>query len=116
MRGDSRLPAVLAYIPIVGWLYVLVFQRKNLLATYHLRQSIGLVLFLVAAFVAWIVVAWIVAWIPYMAVLSMALFTVVIMALFYGFAVWIMGLMNALRNRLTPLPLFGRWASRLPIK
>jgi len=116
MSGNSRLPAVLAYIPVVGWLYVLIFQRKNMLAMYHLRQSIGLVVFLIASFIGWAMVAWILAWIPYMAVVSIALFSIVIMAWLYGIAVWVMGLMNALRNRLSPLPVFGRWANRLPIK
>jgi uncharacterized membrane protein len=116
MNGNSRLPAVLAYIPVIGWLYVLVFQRRNLLAMYHLRQSIGLVVFLIASIVCWAVIAWILAWIPYMAVVSIALFSIVIMSWLYGIAVWVMGLMNALRNRLSPLPVFGQWANRLPIK
>lgn len=117
MSRSSRLPAVLAYlIPVIGWLYVLAFQRKNLLAIYHLRQSIGLFLFLVAALAGWAVIAWVLAWIPYMDVVGIALFAVVIAAYLYGILAWILGLINALRRRLTPLPLFGRWASRLPIR
>ena len=115
MSTDSRLLAVLAYIPIIGWLYVFFFQRKNLLAVYHLKQSIGLFLFLVAAMAVWAVVAWILAWIPYMAVFSIALFTMVIAAYLYGIVAWILGVINALGNRLIPLPVFGRWANRLPI-
>lgn len=116
MGESSRLPAVLAYIPVIGWLYVFIFQRKNLLATYHLRQSIGLALFLIATFVAWAVAAWILAWIPYMDLVGISLFTLVIAAYLFGLIAWIQGLINALRNRLLPLPLFGNWASRLPIK
>ncbi len=112
----SRLPAALAYIPVVGWLYVLLFQRKNTPAMYHLRQSIGLFLFLIATMAGWAVIAWLLAWIPYMAILSVALFTIVIAAYLYGVVAWILGLVNALRNRLAPLPLFGQWASRLPIR
>jgi uncharacterized membrane protein len=107
---------VLVYlVPVIGWLYVLFFQRKNSLAIYHLRQSIGLVLFLVAATVSWVAVGWILAWIPYMAVLSIALFAIVIVAYLYGIVAWILGLSNALSARQTPLPLFGQWANRLPI-
>lgn len=117
MDRPSRLPAVLAYLlPVVGWLYVLAFQRKNHLALYHLRQAIGLSLFLVAVFVGWAVVAWVLAWIPLMAALSAALFSFVIAAYLYGVAAWIVGLVNALSNRTAPLPWIGRWASRLPIK
>ena len=48
-------------------------------------------------------------------VVSVALFTVVIAAYVYGAVAWIMGLTNALRNRKATLPVFGRWANRLPI-
>jgi uncharacterized membrane protein len=117
MSGPSRLPAVLAYlIPVVGWLYVFFFQRKNALAIYHLRQSIGLFLFLIGTMTGWAVIAWVLAFIPYMAVVSIALFAIVMAAYLFGLVAWIVGLTNALRNRLAPLPLFGQWASRLPIK
>ena len=116
MSALSRFPAALAYIPVVGWLCVLIFQRKNALAIYHLRQSIGLFLFLVGVMAAWAVVAWILAWIPYMALVSVSLFTIVIAAYLYGIVAWILGLINALSSRLNPLPLFGQLANRLPIR
>lgn len=89
MNVSSRLPAVVAYIPIVGWLYVFIFQRKNTLAAFHLRQSIGLVLFLLMSFVVWVIVAWLLAWIPYMDLISIALFTLVIAAYGFGLIAWI---------------------------
>ena len=116
MSDTSRLPAVLAYlIPFIGWLYVLLFARKNEVAMYHLKQAIGLFLFLLGMLLGWGVVAWLLAWLPYMAALGVGLFTLVIAAYLYGVVAWIMGLANALRNRLTPLPGFGRWAERLPL-
>jgi len=115
MSTNSRFLAALAYIPIIGWLFAYLFQRRNGLAMYHLRQSIGLFLFLVGVLVGWAVIAWVLAWIPLMAVLSAALFTIVMAAYLYGFVAWILGMMNALRNRAVPLPWFGQWASRLPI-
>jgi uncharacterized membrane protein len=115
--NTSRLPAVLAYLlPVLGWLYVFFFQRRNSLALYHLRQAIGLVLFLIATLLAWGVVSWILAWIPYLGVLSIALFALVVGAYFYGFVAWLLGIYNAFCDRQSPLPLFGQWASRLPIK
>jgi uncharacterized membrane protein len=117
MNTSSRFPAVLAYLlPVLGWLYVFFYQRRNSLALYHLRQAIGLVLFLIVILMAWAVVGWLLAWIPYLDVLSIALFALVMSAYFYGAAAWLFGIYNALRNRESPLPLFGRWASRLPIK
>ncbi len=117
MNKTSCLPAALNYLlPVVGWLYVFFFQRKNSAAMYHLRQALGLVLFLLTVTAGWAVVAWFLAWIPYMAILGIALFTIVIAAYFYGVIAWILGLINALSNRQTPLPLFGQWARRLPIQ
>lgn len=116
MSRLSRLPAALAYLPVIGWLYVFFFQRTNVLALYHLRQAIGLVLFLIGVLAGWAVIGWLLAWIPYMAIISVALFAIVIAAYFYGVVALIMGLLNALSNRLAPLPLFGRWANRLPIR
>ena len=117
MSGSSRLPAVVAYlIPVIGWLYVYFFQRQNSPAMYHLRQSIGLLLFLIGVMAGWAATAWVLALIPYAAVLSIALFAIVIAAYLFGIVAWILGLINALRNRLAPLPLFGQWVSRLPIK
>jgi uncharacterized membrane protein len=116
MNEAARLPAALAYIPVIGWVFVLLFQRKNPLAVFHVRQSIGLVLFLIAALVVWAVIAWLLVWIPFGGVVGAAFFTLVMVAYFYGFVALIMGIINALRNRSTPLPGFGQWANRLPIR
>jgi uncharacterized membrane protein len=116
MNQRSKITAMLAYLgPVIGWLYIFLFARKNLLALYHLKQAIGLVLFLFATTLGWVVVGWVVAWIPYMSVLSIALFALVLAAYLYGFVAWLIGLSNALRARTVPLPLFGKWANRLPI-
>ncbi len=116
MSASSRTPAVLAYVPILGWLYVFILARKNSLAVYHLKQSIGLVLFLIAATAGWAVVTWLLTWIPYMFIVGIALFGIVIAAYLYGLVALILGLVNALNAQLNPLPLFGEWASRLPIR
>jgi uncharacterized membrane protein len=117
MNTSSRLPAVLAYLlPVLGWLYIFFFQRNNSLALYHLRQAIGLFVFLLATLLAWVVVGWLLAWIPYLDVLSIALFALVVGAYFYGIVVWLFGIYNALCARQSPLPAFGQWASRLPIE
>lgn len=103
-------------MPVIGWLYVFFFQRKNALAMYHLRQAVGLFVFLAATISGWAVVAWILAWIPYMGALGAALFTIVIAACLFGIVAWLLGLFHALGRRTVPLPGFGRWASRLPIR
>ena len=116
MNNFSPLSAALAYIPIIGWVFVLLTQRKNEFAFFHLRQSIGLVLFLISAVGVWIVVAYVLAWIPALAIMSVALFTMVIAAYLFGVVALLMGLNNALKRQATPLPLFGQWANRLPVR
>lgn len=116
MSEPSRIPAVLPYLfPVIGWLYVFIFHRANTLALFHLRQAVGLFLFLVGVIISWAVTAWVLAWIPYVGVLGMALFALVIAAYLFGFVAWVLGLIYALRKRIVPLPGFGRWANRLPI-
>lgn len=115
MSKPSPVPASIAYIPIIGWIFVYFTQRNNPLAVFHLRQSVGLVLFLAATFVIWAVVGYLIALIPYMAVFSVALFTVVMAFYIFGVVAWVMGIINALKNKSTPLPLLGQWANRLPI-
>jgi uncharacterized membrane protein len=117
MNTSSRFSAALAYLlPVLGWLYVYFFQRKNSFALYHLRQAIGLVIFLIVILLTWAVLGWLLAWIPYLDILSIALFALVVGAYVYGIVAWLFGIYNALSDRESPLPLFGRIASRLPIE
>lgn len=113
MSGLARLNRAAAYVPVIGWLYVYVFQRENAPAMYHLRQSVGLALFLIGSLAGWAVVAWVLAWIPYMGVLGVALFSLVIAAYLFGAVAWIIGLINALTGRVAPLPGIGRRFERL---
>jgi len=115
MTQYAVFPAVIAYVPILGWLYVYLMERKNTLALFHLRQSIGLFVFLVGVFIGWAVIAYALALIPFMAVISVSLFAIVIAAYIFGAVAWVMGILNAFKRTLSPLPLFGRWANRLPI-
>ncbi len=115
MNNQSPFSAAIAYIPVIGWLYVYFLQRKSPFAVFHLRQSVGLVLFLLGTLIAWAIVAYLIAIIPYMAPFSVALFTIVIAAYLFGAVTWVMGILNALKSKSTPLPLFGQWANRLPI-
>ncbi len=116
MSETSRVPAVVAYLPVVGWLVVYLFARKNPLAIFHLKQAIGWCLFLLGALIGWAVVAWILAWIPYMGAVGIALFTLVIAAYLFGAVAWVMGVIQALRKHASPLPVFGKRANRLPIR
>lgn len=115
MNAFPRTPAVIAYIPVLGWLYVLLFQRRNPFAVFHVRQSIGLVGFLIAALAVWAVVAWLLAWIPFAMLLGTALFALVILAYGFGIFALISGAVNASKGRAVILPVFGNMANRIPL-
>jgi uncharacterized membrane protein len=113
--APRRLIACCAYIPVLGWIFILIFQRHNSLAMFHVRQSIGLFFFLAAAFLGWAVVAWLLAWIPYGAVFSVSLFALVTATFILGVIAWVVGFVYALQGRAGFLPVFGRMANRLPL-
>ena len=116
MDRSQRFPAFIAYfLPVIGWIYLGVFQRKNQFAIFHLRQAVGLVLFLTLITLVWGVAAWLLAWIPYAFIAGIALFTLPLTAYVFGVIVWILGMVNALREREAPLPIIGMYSNRLPI-
>ncbi len=115
MSTSQRISAAVGYIPVLGWIYVYFVQRNNPLAVFHLKQSISLILTVAAVFVAWAVIAWVLAWIPYGDIFGVAAFGLVITALIVGVIAWVVGIVNALRGLMNAVPLFGSWAARLPI-
>ncbi len=116
MERSQRWPAFIAYLlPVFGWIYVGVFQSKNQFARFHLRQAIGLFLFLVFIPLVWALVSWLLAWIPYAFILGMAFFSLVMAAFVFGVIAWITGMVNALSYRAAYLPIIGRYSNQLPI-
>jgi len=117
MTESQRYPAFLAYLLTVpGWIYVFAFHRKNKFATYHTVQSIGLALVLLGVYVAWLVLTWLLCWIPLLGPLvGMMAFSLVMAALTCAVVSGLVGMSNALRGRMVPLPLIGRWVLRLPL-
>ena len=102
MSTSQRISAAIVYLPVIGWIYGF-FQRKNPLADFHLRQSIGLILCLAASFLVWVVVAWILTWIPYGSIFAVALFTLVMTIFIIGVIAWVVGIINALRGKMNEI-------------
>ena len=116
MNTSQRFSAFIAYLlPVIGWLYVGLFRRKDPYAMFHLRQAISLVLFLIAVFLGWAVIAYVLTIIPYAVILGVAIFTIVMLAFFCGVVIWIVGMINALKGRIALLPIIGSWGQRLPV-
>ncbi len=114
MSTSQRILAFLAYLLfVIGWLIVLLFGRRSRFAVYHMKQSIALVLFLVAVAVGWAVLTWLTAWVPFLFIVGASSFSIVIAAAVFGVVAWILGMRNALGARMRPLPVVGVWAKRL---
>ena len=104
MDNSQRISAVIAYIPVIGWLYVLFAQRRSEFAMFHLRQSIGLVIGALGILLAWAVFAWVLDWIPFGDVFGIASFTLVITVWIVALIALVIGLVNAARGLIKPLP------------
>lgn len=94
--NEGKTTAVIAYITIIGLVIAFIMnnEKKNEFASYHIRQSLGLAL---TGFVLGIV-----GMIP---ILGWLVNLIGIFVLLY---MWIMGLVNALNERVTPVPFIGK--------
>jgi hypothetical protein len=115
MNSSQRLAAVLAYIPVIGWVYALATQSSSKYVVFHVRQGIGLVLFLLTLFVSWAVVTFALSWISFGFLIGNALFALVLAAFIYGIFALVRGMLNAGQGKAAPLPIFGERALKLPI-
>jgi uncharacterized membrane protein len=115
MSTSQRISAAVGYIPVLGWIYAFLVERKNKFVMFHLRQAISLVLTLAAIFIVWGVAAWILFAIPYGSVFAFAFFTFPMAAILIGVIAWVIGIINALRGLMNDVPLFGSLGKRLPL-
>ena len=117
MNGPKRHFAFIAYlVPVLGWLYVLLFERRDEFVVYHAKQAVMLTITAVVTPLIWAVAAWILAWVPLVgSVLAASLFALVVLTYLSLAVVWIVGMINALTARAKPLPVVGRWAERISI-
>jgi uncharacterized membrane protein len=113
METSDRVSAFLSYIPVIGWIYVLLAKRQNSLPMFHVRQSIGLFVFMAATFAAWVAVTWLLGWIPFGFMVGIALFTLVITLLIFGIVAWVIGILHALQGRMILLPVIGKIANNI---
>ena len=116
MSTNARIVAAIAYVPLLGWLLAPLLGRGNAFTRFHLRQSVGLIGFLLVVGLGWALVSFVVSLlIPYGFLIANALFSLVIAVLIFTVVVWVGGLLNAVRGRVALLPSFGATANRLPL-
>jgi uncharacterized membrane protein len=117
-QSPNRLLAALAYlIPLIGPLVVVVFDRRNLFAFYHACQALTLVALAIVLPVGWAVISWATAWVPMAGpTMSATTFTIVIAGLVMVLVLSVVGIVNALNGKMTPLFLIGRRGERLFVR
>ena len=93
---------------MIGWIIGLTVLRRNLTALYHSCQALALTLGLVFVPLVWAVGAWLLAWIPVAGpALAIATFSLVVAAIPAIVLAWVIGMINALRDEVLPVPVFG---------
>jgi uncharacterized membrane protein len=94
--SDGKSIATIAYLTIVGLIIAFVMNndKKNEFAKYHIRQSLGLAATGLALGIIGLIP--ILGWI------------INILGFFVIIYMWIMGLMNAINEKQSPVPLLGK--------
>ena len=114
--SKQRVLAFLAYLlSVLGWLYVLLFQRDDKLAVYHAKQSLVLTLVAIGSLAMWLLGSWAISWVPLVGpLIAAATFSQVVLVYIFLTVAWMMGMVRALQAKMQPLPLVGKWGERIP--
>jgi uncharacterized membrane protein len=116
MKTSNKILAFLSYLLFIpGWLFVLVFRRKDEHAKFHARQSLIINLFVFLLLVLWFVFTWLLVGISIIGpITAWFLFAIVIAIYIYLAIAWVMGMLRSFNPDAKPLPLVGNWAQKLP--
>jgi uncharacterized membrane protein len=94
--AEGKTTATIAYLTIIGLIIAFVMngEKKNEFAQYHIRQSLGLALTgLALGAIGMIpILGWIINIVGFFVIIYM----------------WVMGLMNAINEKQSPVPLLGK--------
>lgn len=100
--NEDKTVAILAYITLIGWIIALIMHNgdnKTKLGGFHIRQSLGIMVYAVAI----VIIGIILAFIPFLgAFISIILNLSILVA-------WIMGLIGAASGEMKPLPVIGQY-------
>lgn len=94
--SEGKTTAIIAYITVIGLIIAFVTnnEKKNEFTQYHIRQSLGLAITgLVLGAIGMIpILGWIIN----------------ILGFFVMVYMWVMGLMNAINEKQSPMPILGK--------
>lgn len=95
-KSEGKNIAIIAYITFIGLIVAFVMnnEKKNSFAQYHIRQSLGLAVTGLALGIVGIIP--ILGWI------------INILGFFVMIYMWVVGLMNAINEKESPVPLLGK--------
>lgn len=97
---NAKTTAAVSYITLIGWLisYFTTTEGRGSLVRYHLKQSFGILLLSLVLAIAVSIISVIV---PSLAnILSLAYLLILVL--------WILGIVNALGEKETPVPVVGK--------
>ncbi len=113
MKSSHKLTATIAYVPLVGLLYVVLFCKDDEFAIYHAKQCLFLTVVAVLAPLLWGIVGWLLTLIPFVGpILAAASFALVILSYIFLIVAWLMGIVYTVQERMEPLPVIGDWGLR----
>ena len=108
-RGPNIDAALLAYLlPVLGPAYILALRKEDSFSRYHAMQSLSIVAALILAPAVWIVFSWLISLLPFGGVVAAYIFALVVAVYLAVVVAWVVGIVNALRARRSPVPFFGR--------
>jgi uncharacterized membrane protein len=100
---DAKTIAWVSYLTLIGWIIAYVsygnLNPKSSLATYHLRQSFGI---MVSSLVLYIAFWLLVFMVPFLSFFITIIWIVLVV-------LWVLGLISALNGEEKPLPVVGTY-------
>ncbi|MSU57587.1 MAG: hypothetical protein EXS35_05310 [Pedosphaera sp.] len=108
---------MLSYLTLIGFIVAIVLHsnKKTKLGAFHLRQTLGFILSVIAG---WICIA-IMMFILLLALAFMKSFMLLLVPLIYVafglsvFVLWVMGLISAINGQMKPMPVVGPFYQRI---
>lgn len=91
---DPKVVGIVAYITLIGWIVALIMNNpKSEFGSFHIRQSLGIMLLFFASAVVIVIpfIGWIASILGYL----------------LAFVLWIVGLVGAVQQKTTPVPIIG---------
>ena len=109
---DSKTKAIVAHVTWVGWLIAFIVNNseKDELASYYIRQQLGLILTLLCYWMASFSFGIMAGFIPFINILVGLFLFFLGMAVFVGaFVFWLISLIGAINGEERPIPWLGEY-------